>query len=395
MSGLTSPLILKYEKTLENNPKSRVFAPLAESYRKLGQIDRALEILKIGLRFHPTYILGHLGLAYCYFDIEEFNLAYTTLRPFIDDNKDNLRLMKLFAKICLKTKSDDEALETFKYLLFLNPRDKEVARNVKLLEDNLSASQVSISFKKESGETDSFTADTGFKVENLSTHPSKDASFDEWIQIDFKPEEENVDQVEIDQWNLKKNETLPPEETFVEDSRVYEVEEVDAKEETSSFENTDSPVITHTLVDLYCKQGHIQKACEILENILRLNPADQRTKEKLQEVMALLPIEEEPITDEFIDEPEHEETIEVHLTDSHKVLPFEQSEQESREHLMSYFENESESYNIQSDNEEIFTKVEELKISIKQIDNSAIEAKLWAFNKKIQERASRYLDHRT
>ena len=42
----SSPLLLKYLKTLEEDPASRVFAPLGETYRRLGQVEKAVEVLK-------------------------------------------------------------------------------------------------------------------------------------------------------------------------------------------------------------------------------------------------------------------------------------------------------------------------------------------------------------
>ena len=67
-----------------------------------------------------------------------------------------------------------------------------------------------------------------------------------------------------------------------------------------------APVITHTLVDLYCAQGHTQKAKEILEKILELNPTDEKTKVKLNEVNELLLLNNE----EFPVEIKIEEKIE-------------------------------------------------------------------------------------
>ena len=62
-------------------------------------------------------------MAQCYFDLEQFNLAYNTLSPLIDKNRENIRLQRLFAKICEKTNHEIEAVEAYKYLLFLNPKD--------------------------------------------------------------------------------------------------------------------------------------------------------------------------------------------------------------------------------------------------------------------------------
>ncbi len=127
---LLSPLFLKYQNDFEKNPRSRVFAPLAEAYRKLGMTDKAMEILSNGIRFHPTYTMGYLGLAFCYFDLKQFNLAYSTLRPLLESSRDNIRLQKLFSEICIELGKKEEALETLKYLLFINPIDKTVGELV-------------------------------------------------------------------------------------------------------------------------------------------------------------------------------------------------------------------------------------------------------------------------
>jgi tetratricopeptide (TPR) repeat protein len=130
-------LFEKYNKMYEANPLSTVFAPLAECFRKMGRKDKALSILRAGIKNHPDYLLGYLGLAQCYFDLEQFNLAYNTLRPLIEKNRENIRLQRLFAKICEKTNHEVEALESYKYLLFLNPKDSDAAFNVRNLEDPL------------------------------------------------------------------------------------------------------------------------------------------------------------------------------------------------------------------------------------------------------------------
>lgn len=128
-------LFEKYSKIFEANPHSTVFAPLAECFRKMGRKDKALSILREGIKNHPDYLLGYLGLAQCYYDLEQLNLAYNTLKPLIEKNRENIKLQRLFAKVCEGTNREAHALESYKYLLFLNPRDAEAASKVRLLED--------------------------------------------------------------------------------------------------------------------------------------------------------------------------------------------------------------------------------------------------------------------
>ena len=106
--GTVSPLIVKYEKSLADDPRSRSFAPLAEAYRKVGLIDKAFDVLKKGLRYNPDYLLGYLTLAQCYADKGEYNLAYSTLKPLIAPNRDNLKLQNLFAGCAEETNHLEE-----------------------------------------------------------------------------------------------------------------------------------------------------------------------------------------------------------------------------------------------------------------------------------------------
>lgn len=291
-----SPLFLKYQNDLEKNPRSRVFAPLAESYRKVGMTDKALEVLNLGIRYNPSYVMGYLGLAFCYYDLKQFNLAYTTIRPLVESNRDNLRLQRLFADICVSLNLDEEALETLKYLLFINPKDKEVAGLVQTLESKVDQSYVRehspIVIPPEVFKSDEKES-VQFDLKKLDLAPSID--FDDWLHVDLHPKAKN--ETDVKEVN----------ESWVMNSFSNEVEispsEINLNfenEETNSFESEkesevihEAPIVTHTLVDLYCGQGHIEKAILILEKILLLNPNDQKTKDKIVEIKSLISPTEE------------------------------------------------------------------------------------------------------
>ena len=179
---ISSPLFIKYLRAYENNPRSIVFAPLAEVYRKEGKTKKAIEILKEGLKYNPSYVTGYLSLASCYADLSQYNLAYSLLKSLIETNRDNIRLQKLFAQVCLKIGQDDEALEAYKYLLFLGPKDQEIAAFVKKLEDR--EEEMSADFLPPlpfESEVDQF------RIENLSlsSHEDTDIHVDGWEEVDF------------------------------------------------------------------------------------------------------------------------------------------------------------------------------------------------------------------
>jgi len=51
---------------LQDNPRSRIFAALAEAYRRRGEVGRAFSICKNGLRIHPDYGAAHVVMAKLY-----------------------------------------------------------------------------------------------------------------------------------------------------------------------------------------------------------------------------------------------------------------------------------------------------------------------------------------
>ena len=442
---LLSPLFLKYQADYEKNPRSRVFAPLAETYRKLGMTDKAMEILSQGIRFHPGYVMGYLGLAFCYFDVKQFTLAYNTLRPLVDTSRDNIRLQKLFADVCLELNYKQEALDTYKYLLFINPRDRDVAIQVATLESLIEEQYKPIhqpiyipesDLKTESKK--SYNSDQLFDIDKLDNKPnSSKADFDDWMALDLSREQKTTkaeDPYEF--WNLKKGETnldspqetpvekveeKPKASTLVELARAIKQEpvepvapkihvELDLDDDDSDDELTENasvsqkiPMVTHTLVDLYCGQGHMEKALEVLEKILILNPHDEKTIKKISEIKSLMGHYEEEMPEERVVEEINVSEVKAEAKNFPK--PYlealkETSEEDGRKTLMSLIDQQvgpelSEAQPLKK--QPVAAPVKEAKTSkktsvatLEMQKKQLLEEKLNKFLKKIQKRALDY-----
>lgn len=445
---LLSPLFLKYQADYEKNPRSRVFAPLAETYRKLGMTDKAMEILSQGIRFHPTYVMGYLGLAFCYYDLKQYSLAYNTLRPLVESNRDNIRLQKLFAEICLELGYREESLDTYKYLLFINPRDREVAMQVATLESLIEEQYKPVhqpiyipesEFKSEKKEN----SHQLFDIDKLDNKPlASKADFDDWMAVDLSREQKEVKSEDpYEFWNLKKGdtpvdlsletetkvETKPSEEiTYkISDAKTateprvelnFDDDTSDEAEEENEIEEPKKessakpavPLVTHTLVDLYCGQGHIEKALEVLEKILILNPTDERTINKIKEIKALMgPYEEEqPKSVAIKPTPIKAKEFSIPQARPHLEPLKEISEEDGRKNLMSILDQQ-----LGAANEPLMKEIakgikEDKKAttaakkpagsapkaapSLELQKNRQIEDKLTEFLKKIQKRALDY-----
>lgn len=284
-SRKNSSLLAKYSLMYEKKPRSRVFAPLAETYRKLGMVEEAIQILQKGIKIHPTYTLAYIVLSNCFYDLQNFEMAYNTIRSFVPRNLENISMQKLFAKTCMKLGYLDEALNTYKNLLLLNPRDLFVADQVKLLEDDLLVN-----------EEEEFVPQ--------ATNNSTSFEEDNWIQVDFNkatPEEPIHDEID---WEVKKADPIEDFKNQVKSENLevqpkslddeFYLEDYDtSSDDVIAPEAEQGPIITHTLVDLYCSQGHFDKAVEILKDILKLHPDDKATQEKLNEINSILLNQEE------------------------------------------------------------------------------------------------------
>ena len=133
-SSKGNPQIYHYLKKYQSDPRSRVFAPLAEAYRKAGLFDEAIEICRDGIRIHPHFIGGRVALARALFDKGDYASTVKELEPVVLDAPDNLVAQKLLAESCLILGRLSEALSAYKVLLFFMPKDSEIIKLVQELE---------------------------------------------------------------------------------------------------------------------------------------------------------------------------------------------------------------------------------------------------------------------
>lgn len=252
---LSSPLILKYQRDFEEKPQSRVFVPLAESYRKVGLVTRAIDVLRQGLEFHPNYVTAHVVLGNCYYDLKQFERALRILSPLFDSGSENLKLLRLLANCHYELGELEEAKKFFKYLLFLNPNDQEAVSMLEKIEDRV-PEQVLTDDLPEIKEN-RFDA-------NIQKEIYKDA--DEWVRVDTKSvEEEDPEEVKVDEWTVGT----------IEETREKIKEELPTQ-------------ISLDLVNIYQSQGLFERALAILNEYLKVNPKRDDFLRKKSELSALL-----------------------------------------------------------------------------------------------------------
>ena len=123
--------IEEYQKVLEKNPRSRVFAALTEAYRKMGLKEEALEIAEKGIEYNPTYVSGLVAHAKILIECNRIEEALDSLRQAHEFSPQNLLALRLMGFCYSKNQKMKKALYYFKSLLLLNPTDPSANQFVK------------------------------------------------------------------------------------------------------------------------------------------------------------------------------------------------------------------------------------------------------------------------
>ncbi|MBN2225220.1 MAG: diguanylate cyclase [Deltaproteobacteria bacterium] len=127
---LITPEIKKYRSMLDENPTSRVFAPLGELYRKRGMYDEAIGLCLKGLKHHPDYLSGRVVLGLAYFDKGMIREAAEQLERVVSAKPDHLMAAKALGDVLLMSGDVQRAKYCFERVLALAPDDLDIKKKL-------------------------------------------------------------------------------------------------------------------------------------------------------------------------------------------------------------------------------------------------------------------------
>lgn len=286
------------------DPASRVFAPLAEGYRRMGRVDEAIKICQEGLQHHPDFHSGRVALAKCFVDKKQFVEARQELDKVVQAAPENLLAQRLLGDTCLLLNQPTEALHCFKMALLLAPQDVQLTAKVHELEKQVNASSEFESYADAAASAP--TIDSG-----IWEMPPTDENTSDLVVL--SPVEDPVSaQVAGAEWELgiaKANEPWGVQELEDPEEQERVRSQVDAilgaSEEEESFEvanlssileesaQPDSKEITtETLGDLYFRQGQFGQSLKIFERIAKRGATPELVR-KITQCRARLGVDSE------------------------------------------------------------------------------------------------------
>ncbi|MHB9001475.1 MAG: tetratricopeptide repeat protein, partial [Thermoanaerobaculia bacterium] len=122
----TNPRIEDLKARVRLDPKSRLFYPLAEELRKIGQYAEAERILRDGLRIHTTYLSAWISLGRVLRDTDRNAEAAEVLGKALTLDPGNVVAARLAADAYFALGQKLEALKKYKLVYALLPADPEV-----------------------------------------------------------------------------------------------------------------------------------------------------------------------------------------------------------------------------------------------------------------------------
>lgn len=314
--------IQRYEQMLAEDPNSRAFAPLADAYRKAGDLDKALATAHTGLRIHPDYVGGLVVAGRILLEKGDYKKARDSLARAVKDAPENLTAQKSLAKTAMALGENDVAAQALKAAILLSPDDDEIKANLDRVEqeaakaskargqvydpvpdmeiEDMVSSGTGVSLSGKPDEETVVAEMTSGKPGDLSpgdqelTPLSDDPGFlagpesqgipgdamPGMVPLSEKPEEP-VDFVpfpapeEVPEGTLRVE---GPEVSGVQQAHEQMLPEGGVQESPAG----EPEIATETLADLYADQGEPEKAARIYRQLLDSDPADEAVASKLK-----------------------------------------------------------------------------------------------------------------
>jgi tetratricopeptide (TPR) repeat protein len=126
MSAHKDASVLSYENRITENPRSMIFARLADSYRKRGDIQQAIDVCSKGLTNHPDSITGRIILGRCYLEQEKTDDAVNEFISVIEHDRRNQVAVKMLADFFARQGLKDKAGDLYAYLSLMDPSNSSI-----------------------------------------------------------------------------------------------------------------------------------------------------------------------------------------------------------------------------------------------------------------------------
>lgn len=129
----TSARLDELKRKFDENPR-RYFAPLANEYRKLGDLPQAIALCRAHLPNQPGHVSGHIVLAQSLYEAHELGEAREVFVTALDLDPENLIALRHLGDIAREQGDPALARTWYARVLDADPRNEEIAQLLKTVE---------------------------------------------------------------------------------------------------------------------------------------------------------------------------------------------------------------------------------------------------------------------
>ncbi|MQA90613.1 MAG: tetratricopeptide repeat protein [Gemmatimonas sp.] len=303
----------KLERKHAENPEGRYFVPLANLYRRRGDVDQAMSLLRAGLARHPDYLSARIVLGRCLADCGECDAAETEFRYVLSLDSENLVALRTMGELAVAKGETSEGRSWYRELLGVDPMNEEARQALDSLEGPSEVATLG-PFGDVQPPAAEESVPAGASTAFDEPIPSGEPSPSDVVDL---PEEGG----ELGEPAPSPEPGFPPEPTFsaapgipaesteeppAHDASLAEIEDV----ASSAFDYGPTPeadelfvgsrdelekglregrevVVTETIAELYTRQGFYDRAAEVYRELIRLRGGGDLLEERLREVERL------------------------------------------------------------------------------------------------------------
>ena len=318
-----SPEIEQLSEKLQADPKSRVFAQLADAYRKANLLDEAIDTAKKGLEVHPKYAIAHLVLGRCYLAKGMFALAREEFDLTIKNDPQNMVGYKLLGETYEKQNMYPDAIKYYQLVMDLEPGNAEMADKIERLkglkQGEPPAEPEPAPLPEPASEpvpTPEIHEEKAVREGSMEPEPVQ-SSIQEAVAPELaKPEPQTpafelpaMPEVLQEELPKPEAEAVPPAETAGQGAEpqmspasgeVPPVPEPPVEPAAGAMPSAAEPTApavapevinesqgpTSTLAEIYVQQGFYEKAIDIYKELIAAHPEDQGYKDRMEELIA-------------------------------------------------------------------------------------------------------------
>ena len=129
----SSARIDELRKKFDENPR-RYFAPLANEYRKAGEIEQAIAICREHLPQQPGHMSGHIVFGQALYEARQFEEASSVFETALTLDPENLIALRHLGDIALILGNSDAARAWYRRVLEADPRNEEIQSQLATLD---------------------------------------------------------------------------------------------------------------------------------------------------------------------------------------------------------------------------------------------------------------------